>query len=320
MSSKGNYAFHDFKPGASDMASEVLEGLTQQPKSLSPKFFYDAKGSALFEKITDLPEYYLTRTEMALFDQHLVDIAAHLEPNLCVVEYGSGSSLKIRKLLEALSPQAYVPVDISNEHLQDNAQRLYRDFPKLHVFPVCADFTQPFELPADVAQLAKLAFFPGSSVGNFEPSEAQTFLTHVRSNIGVDGYLLIGVDRKKAPNVLEAAYDDAAGVTAEFNLNVLAHLNDELDANFDLSQFRHVARYNEQLGCIQMFLQSRSSQQVEIAGEVIEFAAGEEIHTENSYKYHPNEFIDLAQKAGFGEVARYSDAQALFALYLLKAR
>jgi len=286
MPSEAKYAYHDLKPDTQDMAAEVLAGLRSTPKTLSPKFFYDAEGSVLFERITELPEYYLTRTEMALFDAHLADIAALLPADICVVEYGSGSSLKIRKLLENLTPLAYVPVDISAEHLEENAKTLHADFPGIAVYPVCADFTAAFTLPAAVAGLTKLAFFPGSSIGNFDPADARQFLSNVRHTVGDDGMLLIGVDRKKDVAVLEAAYDDSAGVTAAFNLNILTHLNETLDGDFQLEAFEHVARYNHAAGCIQMFLRSRVNQSVSIAGEVIELAAGEEIHTENSYKYH----------------------------------
>jgi dimethylhistidine N-methyltransferase len=318
MSSKGSYAFHDNKPAQQEMAMEVLRGLGAQPKTLSPKYFYDAKGSELFDRITELDEYYLTRTEMSLFDAHMQDIARHLGDNVCLIEYGSGSSVKIRKLLEAVTPAAYVPVDISDEHLQENAKALHADFPNLSVLPVCADFTQLFALPDAVADMTKVGFFPGSSIGNFDPPGAQQFLQNVRTTVGHGGAMLIGVDRKKSVAVLEQAYNDAQGVTAAFNLNSLVHINKELNANFDVEQFSHVARYNEDLGCIQMFLQSEVDQQVEIGGATISFAEAECLHTENSYKYHPEEFLDLAASAGFAEVAHWSDAKDWFTLYLLQ--
>lgn len=300
------------------MAGEVLQGLASEPKYISPKYFYDARGSALFDQITDLDEYYLTRTEMWLFDSYLGDIAARLGEGLCVIEYGSGSSLKIRKLLEAVTPHAYVPVDISNEHLQDNARDLHADFPHLHVYPVCADFTQRFTLPIQVESLTKVGFFPGSSIGNFEPTEAKGFLANVRETVGLGGALLIGVDRKKSVHVLEDAYNDGLGITAAFNLNVLAHINEVLDADFQLQQFRHMARYNADEGCIQMFLQSTADQRVTVAGTTVEIARDEVLHTENSYKYHPEEFLALAAAAGFAEVAHWSDPKDWFSLYLLK--
>ena len=318
MSSKGSYAFHDFKPPQEDMAEEVLRGLASQPKFISPKYFYDAKGSALFDQITDLNEYYVTRTEMALFDRHLAEIAEQLGDGLCVIEYGSGSSMKIRKLLQAVTPEAYVPLDISDEHLQANAQELHADFPHLHVYPVCADFSQQFELPAAVQNLTKVGFFPGSSIGNFDPQDAQRFLANVRETVGRDGALLIGVDRKKSVQVLEDAYNDAAGITAAFNLNVLSHINAELDADFAQDRFEHMARYNVDQGCIQMFLQSTQDQRVQVAGQTVDIAVNEKLHTENSYKYHPEEFLALAEVTGFRQEARWSDDQDWFSLYLLR--
>ena len=318
MLSKGNYAFFDHQPPAEDMAQEVLQGLGSEPKFISPKYFYDARGSALFEEITRLEEYYLTRTEMSLFDAHLTDIAAMLGDQLCLIEYGSGNSRKIRKLLEAVSPVAYVPVDISNEHLQENARALHVDFPGLNVYPVCADFTQPVAVPAAVDGLTRLGFFPGSSIGNFSPDDARLFLSGVRETVGRGGALLIGVDRKKAVDVLEDAYNDARGVTAAFNLNALAHINERLDADFELDGFRHVARYNPEEGCIQMFLESTRDQDVRIAGQTVHFAAQESLHTENSYKYEKTEFLDLAASAGFDAEAEWSDARQWFSIFLLR--
>ncbi|XOV83854.1 MAG: L-histidine N(alpha)-methyltransferase [bacterium] len=320
MSSKGSYAFLDNKPAQQDMAREILSGLKAQPKTLSPKYFYDAQGSALFDRITELDEYYLTRTEMALFDAHLSDIAAHLGGNVCLIEYGSGSSVKIRKLLQAFTPAAYVPVDISDEHLQANAQALHADFPALNVLPVCADFTQRFALPDAVADMTKVGFFPGSSIGNFDPQGAQDFLQNVHATVGSGGAMLVGVDRKKSVSVLEQAYNDKQGVTAAFNLNALHHINNELGADFQPQQFSHVAEYNPQLGCIQMFLRSKVDQQVNIAGEIIHFARAEKLHTENSYKYDPDEFLALAGRAGFASLAQFSDSRQYFTLYLLQAR
>jgi dimethylhistidine N-methyltransferase len=318
LNARGNYAFYDFKPAEYDVADEVLAGLSATPKFISPKYFYDEVGSALFERITQLDEYYITRTEMALFDQHLGAIAEHLGDEVCLIEYGSGSSLKIRKVLEAITPLAYVPVDISLDHLLHNAKGLHADYPTLHVYPVCADITQPFDLPEEVQQLDKVGFFPGSSIGNFDPHAAVDFLANVRACVGAGGYLLAGVDRKKSKAVLEQAYNDEQGVTAAFNLNVLAHLNAVLNADFALDQFRHVARYNEAAGCIQMFLQSGADQSVRVAGQTVTFTQGELIHTENSYKYSEAEFIELAGRAGFRPVEVWSDSQAWFSLYLLR--
>ena len=314
----GEFAFFDYEPDGVDIVTEVMAGLTSDPKHISPKYFYDQRGSELFEAITELDEYYLTRTELGLFNAHLPEIAALLGDNLCVVEYGSGSSLKIRKFLEAVTPTAYVPIDISQDHLRENARALHQDFPWLHVYPVCADFTQPLELPKVTADMNKVGFFPGSSIGNFEPRAACEFLKNVSSELGAGGSLLIGVDRKKALDVLHSAYNDADGVTAEFNRNVLVHLNDRLDATFDVEQFEHEARYNEDDGCIQMFLRSASHQVVEIDGQVVEFAEEEELHTENSYKFHPEEFLALASEAGFIQKRMWSDQRNWFSLFLLE--
>ncbi len=315
---QGEYAFFDYKPDMGDRAREVLDGLAGNPKQVSPKYFYDERGSALFEQITQLDEYYLTRTEMSLFDAHLPAIAEQLGDGLALIEYGSGSSAKIRKVLTSVTPTAYVPVDISQVHLQANARALHADFPQLHVYPICADITQPFALPDAIDGLTRVGFFPGSSIGNFDPAQARAFLRNVRETVGEGGALLIGVDRKKSISALEAAYNDPGGVTAAFNLNLLHHINATLDGNFDVSAFEHDARYNEALGCIQMFLRATRAQTVSVAGTTVAFAAGETLHTENSYKYHPDEFLALAEGAGFRDQAYWSDAQSRFALFLLR--
>ncbi|MEM6707516.1 MAG: L-histidine N(alpha)-methyltransferase [Pseudomonadota bacterium] len=316
--SEPQYQFYDRKPERGSMRDEVLDGLRSEPKALSPKYFYDAEGSALFEAITELPEYYLTRTELSLFDSQAASIAAAVDEGGCIVEYGSGSNLKIRKLLETTRPAAYVPVDISSEHLQDNARELQRDFPMLAVYPVCADITRPFALPEEVAWLTKIGFFPGSSIGNFDPPGAVQLLETIRSTLGPAQYLLLGVDRKKDPAVLERAYDDAAGVTARFNLNVLRHVNERLDADFQLDQFRHVAQYNADIGAVQMFLESTVAQRVRIGDATIEFARGERVHTENSFKYEPEEFETLAAQAGYASRALWTDPAEYYALFLLQ--
>ncbi|MEM7078842.1 MAG: L-histidine N(alpha)-methyltransferase [Pseudomonadota bacterium] len=316
---RGAYEFFDLQPTSGDVVSEILAGLTSTPKRISPKFFYDEVGSKLFEDITRLQEYYPTRTEMALFDAHLPEVAAQIGAGVCLIEYGSGSSLKIRKVLQSLTPRAYVPVDISADHLQDNARRLHADFPELEVFPVCADFTQPFTLPARVAHYNKVGFFPGSSIGNFEPEAALGFLQTVRESVGDGGLLLIGVDRKKPRDILERAYDDAQGVTAAFNRNALININRITGANFDPHTFGHIAHYNDTLGCIQMFLEARQAQRVEVAGQVIQLTAGERIHTENSFKYTPDEFLQLSERAGFAQAGFWSDANAWFSLFLMRA-
>ena len=314
-----NYQFFDFNPASVDMADEVLAGLTSDPKRLSPKYFYDTQGSELFEQITELDEYYLTRTEIELFDHVLPDVNKALGDDICLIEYGSGSSRKIRKLLEVISPQAYVPVDISREHLVANARELHDDFPQMHVYPICADITQPLKLPDEVADQRKVAFFPGSSIGNFDPHAATEFLHNVRRTVGAGGEMLVGVDRKKEVGVLEAAYNDESGVTAAFNLNILAHINRRLEADFSLKQFVHTARYNQTLGCMQMFLCSQAEQTVNVLREQVEFSSGEELHTENSYKYHPKEFAQLAASANFRVARDWTDAREWFSLFLLEA-
>lgn len=314
-----NFAFLDMHPPKDDTLSEVRASLGQNAKSLSPKFFYDERGSRLFEAITELGEYYPTRTELALLDAHLPEIAERIGAGSCVIEYGSGSSLKIRKLLQALSPNAYVPVDISRDYLLSTATALSDDFPELSIFPVCADFTQDMTLPAPVEELHRVGFFPGSSIGNFEPTSAQDFMQRVGHTIGAKGYFLIGVDCKKDPLVLERAYADAAGVTAAFNLNALVHLNRELGANFQVENFQHMARYDEANGCIQMYLRSLCDQQVVIGGVTFDFETEELLHTENSYKYAPSEFLALAERAGFRCLKHWLDKDDYFGLYLLQA-
>lgn len=316
---RGRFEFFDLEPKTADMREEVLAGLAAKPKRLPPKYFYDERGSELFERITQLPEYYLTRTEMALFDVYLERLTRELGAGICLVEYGSGTSQKIRKLLERLQPAAYVPVDISGEHLKAQARALHQDYPWLNVFPTCADFTAPFELPEPVRGMPVVGFFPGSSIGNFEPAAAAGFLRNVRDTLGAGGRLLVGVDRKKDPGVLEAAYNDSQGVTAQFNLNVLRHLNKRLDADFNTDAFVHEAHYDESQGCIQMFLRSLTVQTVQVAGTTVELYTDEAIHTENSFKYHPAEFEALARDGGFEVDSWWSDEAERFALYLLRA-
>ncbi len=301
------------------MQAEVLAGLTHDPKYISPKYFYDAAGSRLFEAITELPEYYLTRTELRLLDVCLPELQSRFGDGGCLVEYGSGSSRKIRRLLRVLAPSAYVPVDISRQHLLATASALQRDFPALRIHPACADLSRPFNLPEAVQGQSMLGFFPGSSIGNFEPPEASRFMRQARRALGAQSHLLIGVDRKKDPALLEAAYNDSAGVTARFNLNVLAHLNQRLGANFDLQAFRHRAHYNAAAGCVQMFLVSLKPQSLTLAGRLVALRQGEQLHTENSYKYHHDEFVALANAGGYACVDSWSDADAWFTLFLLRA-
>ncbi len=309
----------DRKPVVADVRAEVIAGLSAPRKFISPKFFYDEAGSRLFEAITEVPEYYLTRTELGILDTHLASLAGSVDEGTCVVEYGAGSSLKIRRVLARVNPGAYVPVDISGEHLVGMARELQADYPGLAIYPTCADFTRTFPLPPPVREMDLLGFFPGSSIGNFQPAQARTFLAHVGTAVGPGGRLIIGVDLKKDERLLQAAYDDAAGVTARFNLNLLKHLGSVLGADLDPSRFAHRATFNPEVGAIQMFLDVRETHQVRIGDSLIRFEAGESVHTENSFKYHPEEFLALAEAAGFRERGTWTDARGWFAVFLLDA-
>jgi dimethylhistidine N-methyltransferase len=302
----------------SSFARDVIAGLTARPKRLSPKYFYDEAGARLFEEITALPEYYLTRCELALLRERAGEIARFFPARSALVEFGSGSSKKVRIVLDAAPTiAAYVPVDISLEMLVQEAQELRRDYPNLAVLPVEADFTQPFFLPAAVAGMAHTGLFPGSTIGNFEPHEACAFLRHAGRMLGRGAALIIGVDLVKDANILNAAYDDEAGVTAKFNLNLLARINRELGANFDLASFSHHAFYNSERHRIEMHLASKKRQKVRVAGRSIEFRAGETIHTENSYKYALESFAALARGSGWSPVAAWTDAGANFSIHAL---
>ena len=293
-------------------ASDVLSGLSARQKWLAPKYFYDERGSQLFEQITELAEYYPTRCELAILREHNADIARVLGPKTALIEFGSGSTRKVRIVLEAATTvEAYVPVDISAEMLRQEARQLQHDWPRLRVLPVAADFTLPFRLPSAIVGLARAGFFPGSTIGNFEPQDAAAFLRHAGRMLGTRATLIVGVDLVKDAKILNAAYDDAAGVTAQFNLNLLARINRELSADFDLDAFGHRAFYNNERRRIEMHLVSGRRQKVNVAGQVIEFAAGETIHTENSYKYTIESFGLLAQSAGWTPVACWTDGYFL---------
>jgi dimethylhistidine N-methyltransferase len=300
---------------------DVLTGLSSKPKWMAAKHFYDAEGSKLFERIMQLPEYYPTRSEMQTLRENTAAIASLVPEGAALVEFGSGSNAKIRLLLEA-APQiaAYVPVDISAEYLEEQAQELRRDFPKLKIFPVAADFTKRFELPAKVRAMPRVGFFPGSTVGNFEPLAAVSFLRNAARILGENASLVIGVDLVKDEKILHAAYNDAEGVTAAFNLNLLARINREADADFDLASFEHRAFFNTKRERIEMHLVSRKSQTVTVGGEPFEFEPGETIHTENSYKYTRDGFKNLARQAGWIEHALWTDSAGNFSVRALKIR
>ena len=299
--------------------AEILLGLTARQKHLSPKHFYDERGSRLFDQICQLPEYYLTRTELKLMDSHFTEVASLVGPRAAIIEFGAGSNIKIRKLLDHLAePAAYVPVDISGDYLLKQAAALTRDYPDVHVQPVFADFTQPFDLPRHpVMPERNLVFFPGSTIGNFTPGEAVDLLKVMRLEARSDGALLIGVDLRKNPALIHAAYNDSQGVTAEFNLNVLRRLNSDLDSNFDLANFSHQAIYDESHGRIEMRLVSQKAQRVSVAGQEISFKAKEFIITEYSYKYSLAGFNTLARSAGWEPGQSWVDDDRLFSMHYL---
>ena len=300
---------------------DVIAGLTARPKQLPPKYFYDEAGAQLFEEITALPEYYPTRCELAILRERTADIARFFPEGSALIEFGSGSSKKVRIVLAAAPTiAAYVPVDISTEMLVQEAEELRRDHPRLAVLPVEADFTQPFALPPAVAGRLHIGFFPGSTIGNFEPHQACSFLRHAGRMLGRGATLIIGVDLVKDASILNAAYDDAAGVTAKFNLNLLTRINRELDGHFDLDSFSHHAFYNSERHRIEMHLASKKRQKVRVAGRQIEFRAGETIHTENSYKYSTDSFGALARGTGWTPVASWTDPDRYFCVHAIALR
>jgi dimethylhistidine N-methyltransferase len=302
-------------------AADVLAGLGGSPKRLSPKYFYDAEGSHLFEQITELPEYYPTRCEMAILREHARDIAQLIPQGAALIEFGSGSSKKARIVLAAAADKlaAYVPVDICREMIEQEAAELRPDFAQVKVLPVCADITQMFPLPAEAkAAAVRVGFFPGSTIGNFEPHEAAAFLRHAGKILGPKALLIVGADLIKPTEVLKAAYNDAQGVTAKFNLNLLTRINRELNGTFKLACFEHHAVYNRERNRIEMHLASLKRQKVKVAGETIDFRAGETIHTENSYKYSVESLGALARGAGWRPLEAWTDARRYFCIQVLE--
>ncbi|MFT6670137.1 MAG: dimethylhistidine N-methyltransferase, partial [Afipia broomeae] len=292
---------------------------SQQPKKLSPKYFYDEAGSKLFEQITLLPEYYPTRTELRILRDRGTEIATAIPTNAALVEFGAGATTKVRLLLKQCAFKAYVPVDISGDFLNGQASALREDFPDLAVYPVTADFTKPFELPPEVKDMPKVGFFPGSTIGNFDPHEACAFLRSARAILGEGATLIVGVDLEKDERVLHDAYNDAAGVTGQFNLNVLARINRELGANLDLDGFKHRAIYNRERHRIEMHLISRKPQTVRVLDHTATFRTGETIHTESSYKYSIDRFTDLARSSGWTPRASWTDPDGMFSVHALVA-
>ena len=306
-------------PEMARAGAEILAGLSAPQKRISPKYFYDERGSELFDQICDLDEYYPTRTELAVMQAHADELAELVGPRAAVIEFGAGSNLKVRLLLDHLhEPAAYVPVDISGDYLLKQAEDLAADYPNVHIQPVCADFTRPFELPDHpVMPERNLVFFPGSTIGNFSRARAFELLEVMAAEAKSGGALLIGVDLRKDPAILEPAYNDSLGVTAEFNLNVLARLNRELGADFSLEHFEHRAVYDETEGRMEMRLVSTRSQTVTLRGTKITFARDEYIVTEHSHKYSIQEFQALATRAGFTPQRVWTDADSLFSVHYL---
>lgn len=318
MTAAGDDALLDLHPPVADLQAEALAGLTDDPKWLPCKLFYDQRGAELFEQICETPEYYLTRVETSLLAASMDEIVACLGPQVQLIEPGSGAGTKTRLLLSALEDLvSYVPIDISKEHLRAVAESIRRDYPGLEVQAVCADFSQEIVAPEPARPARRrVVFFPGSTIGNFEPEQARAFLGRMADLAGPDGGLLIGFDRRKDPAVLEAAYDDAAGITAAFNKNALRHLNDEIGADFDLEHFEHVARWNAVCSRIEMHLRSTTDQTVHLGEAAIHFDAGETIHTESCHKYGPEGIAPLAER--FELVQTWTDADEQFGIQFLR--
>ena len=298
---------------------EIIDGLSLTPKQISPKYFYDERGSQLFDEITRLPEYYLTDTEIRIMRDHIDEIAGLVGKQASLIEFGAGSGIKTRILLEHLSElAAYVPVDISEDFLLDSAKQIQEDYPHIDVQPVVADFMRPFQLPSPmVAPVRNVVYFPGSTIGNFEHDAAMDLLRVMHQIAGRGGALLIGVDLQKNPQIIHAAYNDSAGVTAEFNLNMLEHLNRDYDATFDVDEFEHSAHYDEDEGRVVVKLVSQSDQTFGIGDTEFDIADGEEILTEYSHKYTLQGFEGMANAAGFEVAHVWTDADRLFSVQLL---
>ena len=313
----GVVRFYTFLPSAERLREDVLAGLALPQKSIPPKYFYDEQGCRLFEAICELPEYYLTRTETAILRGNVADIAQFVGPDAELIEYGSGVQAKTRILIQALQTRLYVPIDIAIGTLRASSNELAGRFPWLNIVGICADYTRPLALPefTGVPIRRKVAFFPGSTVGNFTPPEALQFLKQARRAVGAGGALLIGVDLKKDKATLDAAYADAKGVTARFNLNLLQRINRELGADFQMNRFRHKAFYEPSQGRVEMHLESLYAQVAHVAGQRFDFAPGETIHTEISCKYSIGEFQELGKRAGFSPEKVWTDPEQLFSVH-----
>lgn len=308
------------EPSRDDFAADVRKGMALQPKRIPSKYFYDARGSYLFERICELPEYYLTRTELSILTECAGELAAAIGPQPLLVEYGSGSGIKTRLLLAALDePVGYVPIEISQSALDASVDALAQQFPKVEMLPLRADFTAPVTLPVTQRKHRRVAlYFPGSTLGNFETREAIGLLRNMRAEIGADGAAVIGIDLKKDRAMIEAAYNDSAGVTRDFTLNLLLRMNRELGADFDPGQFRHRAVYNAMAGRIETHIVSRVAQEVRIDGRRVSFDADEAMLVEYSYKYAQDEFERMAAKAGLRVMRCWTDPEQLFSIQLLQ--
>jgi dimethylhistidine N-methyltransferase len=306
----------EFTPATETFYRDVVTGLSQRPRSLPCKYFYDERGSQLFDEICELDEYYLTRTELAIMKQYAGEMADQIGRGAMLVEYGSGACTKTRILLDHLpQPVAYVPVDISRDHLHETANDLARRYPDIEILPVCADFTEQFELPISARMPTHDAvYFPGSTIGNFQPAAARAMLSRIVSLCGCGGGLLIGIDLQKDAEVLESAYNDADGVTSEFNLNLLNRINHQLNADIRVTQFEHAAHYNERLGRVEIYVVSSCDQTITVGDRSFEIAKGETICTEYSHKYTIDGFAELAASAGLTLRRRWTDAQDRFAV------
>jgi dimethylhistidine N-methyltransferase len=319
-SAPGVVRFYNLLTPQTSFREDVLAGLALARKAIPPKYFYDERGAALFERICELPEYYPTRTEMAIMRACIGEVARLLGPDIELVEFGSGAGIKTRLLIERCRPALYVPVDIAEPQLRATAAALGADFPWLNVSGIVADFAAPLALPDFVVPARRrVVYFPGSTIGNFTPDEALAFMQRCRALLGSGGILLVGVDLKKDKRILDAAYDDAQGVTAAFNLNLLERINRELGGDFVVKRFRHLAFYDEAKGRIEMHLESVPAQVAHVAGQRFRFEAGETIHTEISCKYGVEEFQALAARARFHAERVWLDGDRLFAVHALMA-
>jgi dimethylhistidine N-methyltransferase len=295
---------------------DVIKGFSRESKALNCKYFYDERGSQLFDQICELDEYYLTRTEQAVMDRHIDEMVYQIGEQVMLIEFGSGSSVKTQTLLEALhDPVAYVPIDISEDHLLKTAETLQSQYPGIEILPVVADFTMDFDLPRSKRKPSHAAvYFPGSTIGNFEPDKAGEILARFSEMLGPEGGLLIGIDLQKDPAIIHAAYNDASGITAEFNLNLLHRINSELDADINVDKFEHLARYNQQLGRVEIYVVSTEQQTVYLDGREFEFAENEKVFTEYSHKYTIEGFAEIAAEARFSLHKSWTDDDKHFAL------